>query len=82
MGHSEVDVDFKVYYRFAESETVFIELYRDFKSNRGQCDVVIRLKKILYGQSEAALLWYEKSRKWFVRSWFCGKQGGYLPVHV
>ena len=35
-------------------EPVFIELPRDFKSDGEQGDIVIRLKKILYGQSEAA----------------------------
>ena len=43
-------------------ELVFIELPRDFKSDRGKCDVVIRLKKSLYVQVEAARLWYEKLR--------------------
>ena len=38
----------------------FIELPRDFNSGGGKCDVVIMLKKSLYGQSEAARLWYEK----------------------
>ena len=41
-------------------EAVFIELLRDFKSDGGQYDVVLKLKKILYGQAEAACLWYEK----------------------
>ena len=33
---------------------------RDFKSDGGQCDVVLRLKKILYVQSKDARLWCEK----------------------
>ena len=33
---------------------VFIELPRYFTSDGGQCDVVLRLNKILYGQSEEA----------------------------
>ena len=41
-------------------EPVFIELPRDFKSDGGQNDVVLKLKKSLYGQAEAARLWYEK----------------------
>ena len=65
-----------MYYRFAESniyfknvfswadipngEPVFIEIPRYFKSDGGQHDVVLRLKKSLYGQAEAARLWYEK----------------------
>ena len=32
----------------------------NFKSDGGQHDVVLKLKKILYGQAEAARLWYEK----------------------
>ena len=43
-------------------EPVFIELNSDFKSDGRQGDVVLRLKKILYGQVEAARLWYEKLR--------------------
>ena len=43
-------------------EPVFIELPRYFKSDGGQHDVVIKLKKSLYGQAEAAHLWYEKLR--------------------
>ena len=41
-------------------EPVFIELPRDFKSGGGQHDVVIKLKKSLYDQAEAAHIWYEK----------------------
>ena len=43
-------------------ETVFIELTWDFKSVGGKEDVVLILNKILYGQVEAARLWYEKLR--------------------
>ena len=43
-------------------EPVFIELPRDFKSYGGQHDVVFKLNKNLYGQAEAARLWYEKLR--------------------
>ena len=39
---------------------VFNEVPRDFKSDGEQVDVVIKLNKILYGQAEAARLWYEK----------------------
>ena len=38
---------------------VSIELPRDLNSDLGQHDVVLKLKKIVYGQAEAALLWYE-----------------------
>ena len=34
----------------------------NFKSDEGQHDVVLKLKKILYGQAKAARLWYEKLR--------------------
>ena len=34
----------------------------NFKSDEGQHDVVVKLKKSLYGQAEAARLWYEKLR--------------------
>ena len=40
-------------------EPLLIRILRDFMSDGGQFDVVIRLKKILYGQSESALLRYE-----------------------
>ena len=43
-------------------EPVFIEIPRNFKSDGGQRDVVIKLKKSLYGQAKAAHLWYEKFR--------------------
>ena len=39
--------------------TVFIELPRGFDSDGGKCYGVLRLKKILYGRSEAARLWCE-----------------------
>ena len=35
-------------------EPVLIKLTGNFKSDRGQYDVVLRLKKRLYGQAEAA----------------------------
>ena len=41
-------------------EPVFIELPRYFRNDGGQCDVVLRLNKILYGQAKTARLWYEK----------------------
>ena len=41
-------------------EPVFIELPRYFMSDGVQHDVVLKLKKSLYGQAEAARLWYEK----------------------
>ena len=38
---------------------LFNELLRCFNICGGQCDVVIILDKILYGQAEASRLWYE-----------------------
>ena len=37
-------------------EPVLVELPRDFKSDIGQCDVVLRLKKSLHGQAKDARL--------------------------
>ena len=51
-------------------EPVLIEITRDFKSDVGQDDVVLRLKKILYGQSEAARLCYEKLQNVLLESGF------------
>ena len=41
-------------------EPVFIEFSRDLKSDGGQDEFVIKLKKSLYGQAKATRLWYEK----------------------
>ena len=41
-------------------QPVFIELPRNFKSAGGQHDVVLKSQKSLYGQAQAACLWYEK----------------------
>ena len=43
-------------------EPVFIELPRYFKIDGWQHDVVLKLKKSLYGQAKAARLWYENFR--------------------
>ena len=51
-------------------EPVLIELLRYFKSDGGQHDVVIRLKKIIYGQAKAALLWYKNCRNGLLESSF------------
>ena len=62
-------------------ETVFIELNRILKSDRGQCVVVIRLKKsyMVHPKPHASSMKdYQKN----VRLWFCGEQGGYLYVHI
>ena len=46
-------------------EPVFIELPMGFNNDGGKCDYVLRFKKIIYGQAEAACLWYEKLRSVF-----------------
>ena len=67
MGHSAVDVFFQCIISFQSQSIdftnafaqadipsggpVFVELPRDFKSDGGQGDVVLRLKKILYVQA-------------------------------
>ena len=43
-------------------DPVFIELPMDFKSDGGQHEVVIKLKRILYGKAESTRLWYENLR--------------------
>ena len=47
-------------------ELFLIGLPSYFKSYRVQCDVVIRLKKIIYGQAVAAHLLYGNFRKCFL----------------
>ena len=65
LGLQSQSIDFTNSFAQADitsGDPVFIELPRDFNSDGGQGDVVIRLKKILYGKAEAARLWYEKLR--------------------
>ena len=47
-------------------EPIFIEINSDLRSDGGQCDVVIRFKKILYGQVKTSRIWYEKLRHDFL----------------
>ena len=49
---------------------VFIELPMDFMSDGGQWNVVLILKKSLYGQSEPARLCYEKLRNGLIECGF------------
>ena len=54
IGLQSQNIDFKNAFSQADipsGEPVFIELPRDFKSDGEQGDVVLRLKKILYGQA-------------------------------
>ena len=62
-------------YDFAQAaipsgETFLIELPWDFKSDGGQDDVVIKLKKILYVPAKAAHPYYEKLRNGLLESGF------------
>ena len=63
LGLKSQSIDFKnafaqVY--IPSREPVFIELPREFNSDRGKVDVFIRSKKSLYAQAEVARLCYEK----------------------
>ena len=57
-------------------EPVFIELPRDFKTDRGQYDVVLKLNKSLYGQAEATHLWYEKLKNGLLERSFVMRKVG------
>ena len=63
LGFHSQSIDFTNY--FDQSyipivELVLIEILRDLDIDGGKGDVVLRLKKSIYGQAEYALLWYEK----------------------
>ena len=63
LGFQSQSIDFTNAFAQADipsGEPVFIELPRYFKSDGGQHDVVLKIKKSLYGKAEAAHLWYEK----------------------
>ena len=65
LGFQNQSIDFTNSFDQADipsGEPFFIELPKDFKSDGGQHDVVLKIKKSLYGQAEAARLWYEKLR--------------------
>ena len=63
-------------------EPVFIEILRDFKSDGGQDDVVLKLNKSLYGQAEAARLWYEILRNGLLeRNFVMSKVDPYLFMY-
>ena len=58
-------IDFTNTFSWADipsGEPVLIDLPRDFNSDGGQHDVVLISKKSLYGQAEAARLWYGNLR--------------------
>ena len=56
-------------------EIVFIEIHWDINSDGGKCDVVLIIKKILYGKTEEVRLWYK-----FFRS--CLLERGFLMIKV
>ena len=61
LGLQSQSIDFTNAFSQADipsGEPFFIEIPRYFKSDGGQDDVVLKLKKSLYGQSKAARLWY------------------------
>ena len=65
LGLQSQSIDFTNAFAQADipsGEPVFIELPRGLNSDVGQHDVVLKLKKSLYCQAEAARLWYEKLR--------------------
>ena len=65
IGFQSQSIDFTNAFAQADipsGEPVSIELPRYFKSDGGQHAVILRLNKIIYGQAEAARLWYEKLR--------------------
>ena len=79
LGLQSQSIDFKNSFAQADipsGETVFIEIPRDFKSDGGQHDDVLKLKKI---QNCTPVV--QKVEIFFVRARFCDEQGGSLPVH-
>ena len=73
LGFQSQSIDFTNAFAQADipsGEPVLIEITRDFKSDGGQCGVVIRLNKSLYGQAQAAHLWYENLLNGLVDSGF------------
>ena len=61
IGFQSQSIDFTNTFAQADiisGDPVLIELPRDFKSDGGQHDVVLKFKKSLYGQAKAARLWY------------------------
>ena len=65
IGFQSQSIDFKNEFAQADIpsvDPVFIELPSDFKSDEGQHDVVLKLKKSLHGQAEDARLLHENFR--------------------
>ena len=65
LGFQSQDIDFTNVFYWADipsGKPVLIVLPRYFNSDGGQCYVVLRLNKLLYGQSKDSRLWHEKLR--------------------
>ena len=63
-------------------EPVLIELPRDFKIDGGQGDVILRLKKNIYGQDKASYLCYESLRNGLLeRGFVMGKEDPCLFIY-
>ena len=59
IGFQSQSIDFKKFFSQADiprGESVFIEISMDFKSDVGQCDVVLIFNEILYGRDKATHL--------------------------
>ena len=86
LGLQSQSIDFTNAFAQADipsGEPLFIEISRYFKSYGEQDDVVIKLKKSLYGKAKAERLWYEKFWNGLLEHGFVMIQnGGSLPVHV
>ena len=62
LGLQSQIIDFTNYFSQADipiGNPVTIELPRSLKSDGGQYDIILRLKKILYVQAKDECLWYE-----------------------
>ena len=73
LGLQSQIIDFKNAFAQADTtngEPFFIGIPRYFKSDGGQDDVVIKLKKCLHGQAKDARLWYENLRNGLLKRSF------------
>ena len=86
LGLQSQSIEFKNFLSQADipsGEPVFIELPRDFKSDGVQCDVVLRLKKIIICQKKSARLLYERLWNGFFLSRFLvGKVDRWLFISM
>ena len=73
LGSYGQSIDFENVFDQADipnEDPVSIELPRYFKSDGVKLDVVLSLKKSLYGQDKASCLWYEKLKNGLLDSGF------------